>query len=768
MGATVQRPLSSAGGWSRLIAAWPWLAVVLLVYLTWPTQSLWPSVGLDPSWQAGLHLLAHGGVSFGSVVYTYGPLGFLSVPVFYFTWTAVLSLAYLAVGKAVLAAALLRSTRLSFPGWLAVLLAFLALALPGNDFLILAVFLWCVRVLEEPAAFAGKQWLVPTAGALSALQLLVKLNYGATSLAITAIAVWWLRPFRWKAEALLAGSFLVTFIVLWAAERNSFEALPLWIHEAFDVAVGISAGVAIEEPGREWEYFAAAVILAAITHLLWRHSAGVERRRRTSLFAVYGLFCFSFFKEGFVRHDAHSALFFGACAVACLALAWRSPLRWAAVATLAATAIAGGAASDWRRPFLYLNPVESVQRMADSAGAADNGLKATFNPRWRRNELAAARTAMRKSLAVDPRMLRDLEGRTVLIDPYEITTAWVYGFRWRPLPTLQTWLGYTPFLDGQNARLLSSRNAPDRILRQSGPGRLDFKTPEIESPAYFLAILCHYKQARADGQWQLLVRTVNRCRPPRLIRSVDAGPDELVTVPTSPKAGTLVFARIHLQKSFFDLRSVLLKPARTPLITINEGGVYHLLSGTAADPIVMRVPAATGFSPLYGGGLATNTFSVHDVRSRFRVDFYSVPYEGFSARLRPGGHEIELGGGTIPVAGGAVQGRVDGAEASGGIIHFIGWSASTSRSRPADEVLVFSHGRLVYSAISSGDRPDVAAFYRNDALRSSGFAFDLPLALVVGGMPDVRVFGVVDGRASELEYYTDYAWKTPASGSRTG
>jgi hypothetical protein len=756
----VRRPLSSAARWLRLDVGWPPVTVVLLVYLSWPTGSLWPSVGLDRSSEAGLHLLADEGVSFGNVVFTYGPLGFLSFPVFYFTWTAVLSLAFVAVGKAVLAAALLRSTRRSFPGWLAVLLTFLVLTLPhlASEFLILAVFLWCVRALEEPAAFAALQWLVPAAGAVSALQLLIKLNVGVTSLAITAVTVWWLRPFGWKAEALFAGSVISTFVGLWAATRNSFGLLPVWIHEAFDVAVGYSPAQAAEEPGREWEYFAAAALLAIIAHLLWRHSEGVERWRRASLFAVYGLFSFGFFKEGFVRHDGHSLLFFGACGLACMAFAWRTSLRWAAVATLAATAIVSGAARDWGRPFFFLNPVNSVQLALDAAGAADKGVKATVDSRWRRNEQVAARTAMRRSLEVDPRMLREIDGKTVLVDPYEITTVWAYRLRWRPLPTLQANMGYTHFLDDRNARLLSSKRAPDRILRRYAPLRLDFRTPELESPAYFLAILCHYKQLRADGRWQLLARSADRCGPPHLIGSVEASPDELVMVPASPSANALVFARIHLGKSFFDLRSFLHKPARIPSITINEGGGYRLVHGTAADPIVMRVPVAAGFSPLYGGSLATDTFRVHDVRSRFRVDFYSTSF-AVKAQLSPSGDQIDLGGRTILVARGAVRGQVEGFEASGGRIHFRGWAASVTKARPADQILVFSHNRLVYSAIASGDRPDVAARYRNPALTNSGFAFDVPLDLVLGRVPDVRVLGVVDRRASELTYSPGYPWK---------
>ena len=332
--------------------------------------------------------------SFGGVVYTYGPLGFFSVPVFYFTWTAVLSLAYLAVAKAALAAALLWRTRRSYPGWLAVLLTFLVLTLPhlASDFLILAVFLWCVRVLEEPASFADKRWLVPAGGALAAFQLLDKINYGGVSLAITAVAVWWLRPFRWQGR-LLAGSFLVAFTVIWVGERAG--ALRSGSTRRSKSLPGSRPG----QPARSRAASgsSAAALIAAIAHLLWRHLQGVERWRRASLFAVSALFSFSFFKEGFVRHDGgHSVLFFGAFGVASLAFAWRKHLRWAAVATLAVTAVVSGAATDWRHPYL-LSPGESVQRAFDSARAADRPSSPRGRDERRGHQREARATMLRAS-----------------------------------------------------------------------------------------------------------------------------------------------------------------------------------------------------------------------------------------------------------------------------------------------------------------------------------------------------------------------------------
>ncbi|HEV7400581.1 MAG TPA: hypothetical protein VGN84_09975 [Solirubrobacterales bacterium] len=75
----------------------PFLGLVVAL-LTFPTFSLTPSPGLDPSWGAGLQMAAHDGLVFGrEVVFTYGPLGFLSVPTLWYQDLGAAAVAYAAL-----------------------------------------------------------------------------------------------------------------------------------------------------------------------------------------------------------------------------------------------------------------------------------------------------------------------------------------------------------------------------------------------------------------------------------------------------------------------------------------------------------------------------------------------------------------------------------------------------------------------------------------------------------------------------------------------
>ena len=64
----------------QVVLATPSLALVVAL-VTWPVLSLTPGVGLDPSWEVALQMATQRGFDWGTqVIFSYGPLGFLSVP----------------------------------------------------------------------------------------------------------------------------------------------------------------------------------------------------------------------------------------------------------------------------------------------------------------------------------------------------------------------------------------------------------------------------------------------------------------------------------------------------------------------------------------------------------------------------------------------------------------------------------------------------------------------------------------------------------------
>src|SRR4051794_27622935 len=77
------------------MAWWKPVATLALALAAWPVPGMQPRAGLDPSWQIALHMAASDRLTYGrDVVFTYGPLGFLSIPLTVTVPTAVASIAF--------------------------------------------------------------------------------------------------------------------------------------------------------------------------------------------------------------------------------------------------------------------------------------------------------------------------------------------------------------------------------------------------------------------------------------------------------------------------------------------------------------------------------------------------------------------------------------------------------------------------------------------------------------------------------------------------
>jgi len=123
-----------------------------------------------------------------------------------------------------------------------------------------------------------------------------------------------------------------------------------------------------------------------------------------------------------------------------------------------------------------------------------------------------------------------------------------------------------------------------------------------------------------------------------------------VVVPHAPHAGEIVYARIRFARSLrLRLESLVFKPRRVPTIVL--GGTFRFVPGTASGPLVLRMPASGGLSPLFGGFTAYEWFQLDHVASPFAVDFFALPIHGrpaaSNAAAPPPGrlarHEVVVG-----------------------------------------------------------------------------------------------------------------------------
>ena len=173
-----------------------------IVALSWP-YTLAAPVGIDESWRAALHLTGPSGLHFGEdIVFTYGPLGFLSVPAPFFGASSILAIVATAGVYLAAAATLLVLASRLLPGWAAVAVVLVTAravfpVLPPFEMLQALVFVWCVEAVLAERIRVRAEWLIVGAGIVAAVALMGKTNVGVFAsgmLLVAAVALgrpWW-------------------------------------------------------------------------------------------------------------------------------------------------------------------------------------------------------------------------------------------------------------------------------------------------------------------------------------------------------------------------------------------------------------------------------------------------------------------------------------------------------------------------------------------------------------------------------------------------
>ncbi len=242
-----------------------WIVVPLVIMVAaWQPVRLPPLGGLDPSWQAGLAMARHTGLTFGTqVVWTYGPLGFLSDTTLWFNHLAVASMAYTIVSRFGLAAALFVCARRTFGNVVAFLLATIVASVAvelQEPVIVLCCGVWMVTRSGENER--RSLWLSGALGALSAIEVLNKQSIGVSLVALTAVTILSLPGARGKHAAVAGGAGIMTFLVCWLALGQALGAVPDYLENAIQISSGYAGAMSLDAGGLGWAYTAAAVAIA--------------------------------------------------------------------------------------------------------------------------------------------------------------------------------------------------------------------------------------------------------------------------------------------------------------------------------------------------------------------------------------------------------------------------------------------------------------------------------------------------------------------------
>jgi len=621
-----------------------WLPMLLIsaaiVALSWP-YNLETPIGIDESWQAALHVIGPSGLHFGQdIVFTYGPLGFLSVPSPFFGVSSVLAI--IATGAVYLAAAatLLVLARRLLPLWVAAAVVLVTAravfpSLPLFELLQALIFVWSVEVLLADRLRIRAEWLIAGAAILAAIALMGKTNVGVFASAMLLVASIALARPWWRGAAIFAGVAVAGCLAIWIVAGQPLGALPAFIASSIEIVRGYSEAMVVDtHTSLRWVYVAYLIAIAILGWIGWGSIRDRPRAERLAFLAIAAILAFAEWKTAFTRNYTFYAMATAIVALFPLAsrldtLPTRREIAALAFAPLFVALVATAS----------IEPVDLVNVRASLRGSA---LTAAAVLPWRQAEaVERTRTQLREELAIPDDLLAQLRGQSVHIDPWQTIVAFAYPeIRWSPLPVFQAYSAYTTALDELNADRLRSDQAPAVILRErvdgadGNPLAVDHRFVWFESPSTTLETACRYVAVAANDRWEVLDRTQFTCGDPEPLGIVTAKAREVVAVPKETRPDRFVIVRISgfpdgiLEK----LRAAVFR-ADEWYVDVGDRGHFRLVPGTADDGLLLAVPVDTAAGPRFAFGSPISSLRVSAGRSgeardaTLTFEFLSVPLQ---------------------------------------------------------------------------------------------------------------------------------------------
>jgi hypothetical protein len=623
------RELASTVGAHRVAI----VLVALLAWLSWPVASLLAAPTLDHSWAVALSLAVSRSLAFGrQVVFTYGPLGFITQP-------RALSGGILAAGfigsailAVLLAALLLRALRAQVPLIPAALVALGGLLIvtapgivgpAGASYLDDIGFAACALALGAPRerSAAAARRLALLGGVLAGLAFLVKFNDGLAVSLMVGVSVLGLPGTR-RTIPVAVGAFASTVVLSWLALGQPLSALPDYVRTGIAISRGYvdSMGYDLMGTNGKWEVLVVVGSALALAAGGWVSLAGFPRRQRAALAAAVLLVHYFVAREMFVRYDVPHAATLSLLVVVPLVIPWRRENLWMPFASTASLAVASIAVLGLAgiTPGSIFDPFGRAGYLVDQLGTV-------FSPA---GAIAQGRTAIEAYDNVPPAIVDALSGHCVDVDPVEIAVIWAYPqWRWCPVGAMQSYAAYTPSLDRLDAAgFANARVGPDRVLRQYG-AQIDYRNPAWESPAARLALLCNFREIGRGGSWQALARVPDRCGSPRPLGSIRSPSAGTVPIPAPPSGMVLVAEIQGLQISGHERIDTLFGRARARELVVNGGATYRVVPDTLGDGLILDVPAYADYSTPFNLGQNVQSIlaEIAGVPVPFSVTLVGVP-----------------------------------------------------------------------------------------------------------------------------------------------
>ncbi|HEV7735668.1 MAG TPA: hypothetical protein VGR62_26070 [Candidatus Binatia bacterium] len=572
------------------------------------TEPRMPGPGVDPAYQMALVAAMRQGLQFGrDIVFTFGPLGFLHVPMFdpvLYPWNVGFDLA---LGVVLALDVVVLARRQPSTLGRVLLLAALPLVVRLGDEPDARVFLFAAVVAVTAMGVRARMptgLLVANVALLSVIALIkVTFLFMAVGL-VGAVVVDQVLAGR-RAALALPLVMAACLVVLWIAAGQGAGNAGDFVRGGLACSQGYTEGMAIAGPMGEVGVYllAAGMLVLAVLGADWSRG----RVRAVLHVAVLAAILFLAFKNGFTRHLYHRAT--ATAAIASIALLYAAA-RWTRerwVPRLLCVSAAGLGFTcvvmtpQWPGQRTAFTPAGIVASLEVQGHRLAEGWRG-----WRgdRRRWEAARASLRRE-----HHLPSIEGTAEVLGlAQHILLA--HDVRWKPRPVFQGYQALTPSLVALNGAALGDGGADTLVADVQS---IDDRFPTLDLGPGFLELLRHYDVAERPGEF-LALRRRAVARPVRVepIARIDTRLGEAVSVPESSEG--LLWARIEVEPTM--LGRALLFGFRGPELELR----VTLASGREESYRLIPSMASGGFllSPIVSQPNALDTVMTAGGASRLR------------------------------------------------------------------------------------------------------------------------------------------------------
>lgn len=490
-------------------ASWPFFVASTL--LVWCALLVFPEPCsgrfLDQSWALALAHFMKGRAQAGTdYVFTYGPLGYLAVPLF-FPGLFGLKYVWALVVAAASAVVLVRfATRIPSRALQVVWLWLVLAILPRSELqmVVVLVVMALLHVLEQ----AWSHRRLALTAALFATVGLVKFTFlllGTGLVVILAFAA--PREARRRVASRLIPLFVSFLGGVWLAAGQSLRNVPLYLARSYEIASGYSAAMSLD--GTSTPRAAALTVGSFVLPgaLLVVPEVSTSRKYLSGV-AMVGLGLFLSWKEGFVRQDpTHVGIFFGYAALGTVMLRTLDERPDAPTRLLSGAFLLLGALSSVS-VLRSINRETATRFFALSAREeqAARSLETLWSPLtyearaeavWRSEQMKWALPKVRARVGGAPLDVMTVDQQVLLYN----------GLNFHPRPVFQSYTAYTPALALLNGEFFRGPDRPRYVLMRWLS--IDTRFPADDDAVALVEVLRRYRPVLSERDYLLFERLPN-------------------------------------------------------------------------------------------------------------------------------------------------------------------------------------------------------------------------------------------------------------------